>query len=117
MEDELVQTNSSRILLRQSTIDHVVLKATDNDFQNQQKNHTKLSLHERQQIADDILNNSHLKFLYLFGHYLLDDHLEYFRAENVNNYEINFHLHRLSRMSNSKKVCSYIYRLYIIVIM
>lgn len=94
----------SRILLRQNTIDHVILKATDSDFMSQQKDLMVFSPDERRRIANKVLDNSHLKFLYLFGEYLLEDHLEYFKGENIDNYEINFHLHRLSRLINSKKV-------------
>lgn len=112
MEDQFseiinIQTNddeNSRIL-RQNIIDQVVMKALDSDFKSQQKQHKiELPIDERRKIAENTLNNSHLTFLYLFGEYLIEDHLEYFKSENVNNYEINFHLHRLSRLINSKKV-------------
>lgn len=111
MEEQLsgnqsIQTNDedSRIL-RQNIIDQVVTKALDIDFKSEQKEHkTELSSVERRKIVEDTLNNCHLTFLCLFGEYLIEDHLEYFKSENVNNYEINFHLHRLGRLINSKKV-------------
>ncbi|XP_001944408.4 coiled-coil domain-containing protein 97 [Acyrthosiphon pisum] len=90
--------------LREHIIDHVVLKASDSDFKNQQKDQSEFSLEERRKITEDILNNSHSKFLYIFGEYLIEDHLEYFKSGNYDNYEIHFHLHRLSRLINSKKV-------------
>lgn len=103
MEDIQTNDENSRILgLSDTIIDHVIMKASDGDFKSQPKD---LSLDERRRIANETLNNSHLKFLYLFGKHLLEDHLEYFKAKNVDNYEINFHLHRLSRLINSKKVC------------
>jgi len=91
--------------LRQDIIDHVVLKALNSDFESQQKNQSEFSLEERRKITEDILNDSHSKFLYIFGEYLIEDHLGYFKSGNYDNYEINFHLHRLSRLINSKKVC------------
>lgn len=91
--------------LRQNIIDHVIIKAVDSDFKCQQKIQSELSSDEKRKITENILNNSHIQFLYLFGEYLIEDHLEYFKTENINNFEINFHLHRLSRLLNSKKVC------------
>lgn len=96
-------------ILRENIIDYIVMKAMDSDFKNQQKDQTKLTPDERRKIVENMLNNNHLTFLYLFGEYLIEDHLEYFKSKNVNNYEINFHLHRLSRMINSKKVYNIIY--------
>jgi len=105
MEDDLqlgVQTiDENSKTLRQHIIDHIVLKALNSDFKSQQKNQSEFSLEERRKIAEDILNDSHSKFLYIFGEYLIEDHLEYFKSGN---YEIHFHLHRLSRLINSKKV-------------
>lgn len=89
---------------RQSIIDHVVMKALNSDFKGQQINQSELSFDEKRKIAESILNDGHSKFLYIFGEYLIEDHLEYFKSKNDNNYEINFHLHRLSRLVNSKKV-------------
>ncbi|XP_022166407.1 coiled-coil domain-containing protein 97 [Myzus persicae] len=89
--------------LRQQIIDHIVLKALNSDFKSQKKDQSEFSIEERQKIAEDILNDSHSKFLYIFGEYLIEDHLEYFKSGN---YEIHFHLHRLSRLINSKKVIS-----------
>lgn len=100
----LTNDEDSRIL-RQNIIDQVVNKALDSDFKSQQKKHQiELPIDERRKIAEDTLNNSHLTFLNFFGEYLMEDHLKYFKSENVNNYEINFHLHRLGRLINSKKV-------------
>lgn len=98
-----IQTNDPEIL-RQRIIDHVVMKALNNDFRSHQRDKLEFTLNEKQKITEDTLNDCHLKFLYLFGEYLLEDHLEYFKSENIDNYEINFHLHRLSRLINSKKV-------------
>lgn len=111
---EILETQSndetSRIL-KQSIIDQVVMKAINSDFKSQQKDQYEFSLDEKRKIAEDILNSSHLKFLYLFGEYLIEDHLEYFKSENNSNFEINFHLHRLSRLINSKKVFEKTYNL------
>lgn len=109
MEEQLeiptIETiNENTRLLQQSIIDQVTTKALNSDFKCQQKDQSEFSLDEKRKIAEDVFNSSHLKFLYLFGEYLLEDHLEYFKSENDNNYEINFHLHRLSRLINSKKV-------------
>ncbi|XP_015374986.1 PREDICTED: coiled-coil domain-containing protein 97 [Diuraphis noxia] len=105
MEEDLqlgVQTiDENSKTLRQHIIDHIVLKALNSDFKSQQKDQSEFSLEERRKIAEDILNDSHSKFLYIFGEYLIEDHLEYFKSGN---YEIHFHLHRLSRLINSKKV-------------
>lgn len=103
VHDMQINGENSRTL-RQNIIDHVIMKAVDSDFKCQQKNHSELSADEKRKITENILSNSHLKFLYLFGEYLIEDHLEYFKTENINNFEINFHLHRLSRLINSKKV-------------
>jgi len=91
--------------MREHIIDHIVLKALNSDFKNQLKDQSEFSLEERRKITEDILNDSHSKFLYIFGEYLIEDHLEYFKSGNYDNYEIHFHLHRLSRLINSKKVC------------
>lgn len=100
-----VQTNNKNTKTPQEQIiDHIVLKALNSDFISQQKNQLEFSLEERRKIAEDILNDSHSKFLYTFGDYLIEDHLEYFKSRNNDNYEIHFHLHRLSRLINSKKV-------------
>lgn len=100
-----IQTNDTNSgILQQSIIDQVAMKALNSDFKSQQRNQSEFSLDEKRKIAEDVLNSSHLKFLYLFGEYLIEDHLEYFKSQNDNNYEINFHLHRLSRLINSKKV-------------
>jgi hypothetical protein len=108
MEEQLatnINTNDEEsIKLRQRIIDHVIMKALNNDFNSQHTNQSELSLDERRKMAENILNDGHSKFLYIFGEYLIEDHLEYFKSENDNNYEINFHLHRLSRLINSKKV-------------
>lgn len=102
MEDIQTNDKNSRILgLSETIIDHVILYASDGDFKSEKK---CLSLEERRRIAKETLDNSHLKFLCLFGGRLLEDHLEYFKAKNVDNYEINFHIHRLSRLIKSKKV-------------
>lgn len=106
LEDQTIDENSKT--LRQHIIDHVVLKALNSDFKSQQKDQSEFSLEERRKITEDILNDSHSKFLYIFGEYLIEDHLEYFKSGNYDNYEIHFHLHRLSRLLNSKKVCYYI---------
>lgn len=103
MEDQIEILNSqsnndNSKILRQNIIDHVVKKAINSDFNKQ----FELSPDERQKIVEDTLNDCNLKFLYLFGKYLIEDHLEYFKSDN--NYEINFHLHRLRRLINSKKV-------------
>lgn len=102
MEVQTIDENSKT--LRQHIIDHIVLKALNSDFKNQQKDQSEFSLEERRKITENILNNSHSKFLYIFGEYLMEDHLEYFKSENYENYEVYFHLHRLSRLLNSKKV-------------
>lgn len=101
---EVQKNDANAMTLRDRIIDHIVLKALDSDFSNQQKDQSEFSLEERKTIANDILNNSHSKFLYIFGKYLIEDHLEYFKSENYNNYETHFHLHRLNRLINSKKV-------------
>lgn len=100
-----VQTNGEDSkTLRQNIIDYVVIKAVDNDFKCRQKDQEKLTTDEKREIVENTLNSNHLTFLYLFGEYLIEDHLKYFKSTNINNYEINFHLHRLSRIINSKKV-------------
>lgn len=100
-----IQTNDENSeILQQSIINQVVMKALNSDFKSQQRDQSEFSLDEKRKIAENVLNSSHLKFLYLFGEYLIEDHLEYFKSQNDNNYEINFHLHRLSRLINSKKV-------------
>ncbi|VVC34132.1 Protein of unknown function DUF2052, coiled-coil [Cinara cedri] len=100
-----IRTNNDSETLRQSIIDHVVMKALNNVFiKSEQMDKSEFTLDEKRKITEDTLNDCHLKFLYLFGEYLLEDHLEYFKCENINNYEIHFHLHRLSRLLNSKKV-------------
>lgn len=108
--DVKTKNGPSGICPKQSTIDHVALNASDNDFESQNEGPSVLSLDEKRNIVGNILNDGHLKFLYVFGKYLLEDHLEFFKSENINNYEINFHIHRLSRLINSKKVCLKIYR-------
>lgn len=109
MEEQLstfkVHTNAENSnILRLSIIDHVVMNAMNSDFKNQQINQSELSVDEKRKIAESILDDGHSKFLYIFGEYLIEDHLKYFKSENENNYETNFHLHRLSRLINSKKV-------------
>lgn len=99
-----IQTNNKDSKIRQNIIDYIVLKATDSDFKGQQKDQEELTPEERRIIVENTLNDNHLTFLYLFGSYLIEEHLEYFKSKNINNYEINFHLHRLSRIINSKKV-------------
>lgn len=99
-----MQTVNDSGILRQSIINHVVKMALNNNFKSEPKDKLEFTLDEKQKIAEDTLNDCHLKFLYLFGEYLLEEHLEYFKSENINNYEIHFHLHRLSRLINSKKV-------------
>lgn len=94
---------SSTSLLRQTIIDHIIMKGIDSDFKSQQKDEPDLSFDEKRKITEKVLDDSHSKFLYLFGKYLLESHLEYFKSEN-DNYEINFHLRRLNRSINSKKV-------------
>lgn len=103
MEDQIEilnnQTNIDNLkMLRQNIIDHVIKQACASDFKKQ----FEPSPDEKQKIVEDTLNDCNLKFLYLFGKYLIEDHLEYFKSDN--NYEINFHLHRLRRLINSKKV-------------
>lgn len=108
MEEQLatnIHTNDENSnKLRQNIIDHVIMKALNNDFNIQHTNQSELTLDEKRKIAESILNDGHSKFLYIFGEYLIEDHLEYFKSKNDNNYEINFHLHRLNRLINSKKV-------------
>lgn len=104
-ENQSNSEESSTKTLRQIIIDHVITKGLDSDFKSQQINEPDLSKDEKIKIAEEILNESHSKFLYIFGEYLLEAHLEYFKSENENNYEINYHLQRLSRSINSKKVC------------
>ncbi|XP_025192383.1 coiled-coil domain-containing protein 97 [Melanaphis sacchari] len=100
-----VQTNDKNSKTSQEQIiDHIIMKALNSDFISQQKDQSEFSLEERRKIAGDILKDSHSKFLYIFGDYLIEDHLEYFKSKNNDNYEIHFHLHRLSRLINSKKV-------------
>lgn len=100
-----LQTNNTNSeILQQSIINQVVMNALNSDFKSQQRDQSEFSPDEKRKIAENVLNSSHLKFLNLFGEYLVEDHLEYFKLQNDNNYEINFHLHRLSRLINSKKV-------------
>lgn len=103
MEDQLeiinIQTNiNDSKILQQSIIDHVVKNALNSDFKKQ----LDFSSDDKRKIIEDTLNDCKLKFLNMFGKYLIEDHLEYFKSDN--NYEINFHLHRLRRLLNSKKV-------------
>lgn len=100
------QTNDDNSKIqRQKIIDHVLTKAINSDFKREPKDELELSMDEKRKMTEDILNDSHSKFLYFFGEYLIEDQLEYFRSEN--DYETNFHLHRLSRLINSKKVQIY----------
>ncbi|XP_026810252.1 coiled-coil domain-containing protein 97 isoform X1 [Rhopalosiphum maidis] len=103
---EVQKNNKITKTLREQIIDHIVLNALNSDFISQQMDQSEFSLEERRKIAEDIINDSHSKFLYVFGDYLLEDHLEYFKSRNNDNYEIHFHLHRLSRLINSKKIIS-----------
>ncbi|XP_050519745.1 coiled-coil domain-containing protein 97 isoform X2 [Daktulosphaira vitifoliae] len=91
-------------VLIQNIIDHVSENASDNNFKSQQKGDPDITIEERKKIAGDILNESHSRFLYKFGDYLLQTHLEYFKNMNEDDYEINFHIHRLSRSLKSKKI-------------
>lgn len=102
--DNTIRDSEENQLLRQNIIDYVSKNASDNNFKSQQKGDPDITVEERKKIAGDILSESHSKFLYKFGDYLLQTHLDYFKTMNEDDYEINFHVHRLSRSLKSKKV-------------
>lgn len=56
-------------------------------FKSQQKDEPELEYEEKRQIASNLLNRSHLKFLQRFGFNMLKEHLRYFECNRVDDNE------------------------------
>ncbi|EFN85169.1 Vacuolar protein sorting-associated protein 35 [Harpegnathos saltator] len=68
-------------------------------FKSQQKEEAELTFEEKCVIAKKLLEKNHCLFLSKFGHYLKEEHLEYFSKNK--DYEITFHINRLRRYFNN----------------
>lgn len=68
-------------------------------FKSQQKEEPELTLEEKRVIAKKLLEKSCCLFLSKFGHYLKEEHLEYFNQKE--DYETAYHVNRLRRYFNN----------------
>lgn len=96
-----MQTVNDSEIMRQSIINHVVKNALNSNFKSEQNDKLKFTHDEKRKITEDTFNDSYLKFLCLFGECLLEEHLEFFKSENIITSDINF---EIIRLKHSKKV-------------
>lgn len=68
-------------------------------FKSQQKGEPELTFEEKRVIAEKLLERSRCLFLSKFGHYLKEEHLEYFGKDQ--GYEMAYHVNRLRRYFNN----------------
>lgn len=68
-------------------------------FKSQQKGDPELTFEEKRVIAKQLLEKSRCLFLSKFGHYLKEEHLEYFSKNE--DYETAYHISRLQRYFNN----------------
>ncbi|XP_032672448.1 vacuolar protein sorting-associated protein 35-like isoform X4 [Odontomachus brunneus] len=68
-------------------------------FKSQQKGEPELTFEEKRVIAKQLLEKNHCLFLSKFGHYLKEEHLEYFSKNE--DYETAYHISRLRRYFNN----------------
>lgn len=68
-------------------------------FKSQQKGEPELTVEEKHVIAKKLLEKSCCLFLSKFGHYLKEEHLEYFSKNE--DYETTYHVNRLRRYFNN----------------
>lgn len=83
--------------LKNELLDHVANSKAI--FKSQQKGEPELTFEEKRAIAEKLLEKSRCLFLSKFGHYLKEDHLEYFSKNQ--DYEIVHHVNRLRRYFNN----------------
>ncbi|KAK7792859.1 hypothetical protein R5R35_009636 [Gryllus longicercus] len=87
-----------------SMLNHLA-KSQKAPFKSQQVGDPDLDFSEKKEIARDILKDNPARFLAKFGHYLLEDHLDYFSTlDSTNkNYEVDFHVKQLRRFLSKAK--------------
>lgn len=83
--------------LKNELLDHVAESKAI--FKSQQKGEPELTFEEKRAIAEKLLEKSRCLFLSKFGHYLKEDHLEYFSKSQ--DYETVHHVNRLRRYFNN----------------
>lgn len=75
-------------VVKNAILDHLT-KNSKIIFKSQQIDDPELTTEEKISIAENILNESHEKFLYRFGKYLQIEHLPYFENSNNPNEDVN----------------------------
>lgn len=71
---------------REALLDHISTESKA-FFRHQQIDEPELNVKEKRQIAAEILDNSHYKFLQRFGMHLKEDHLKYLESQEHRNNE------------------------------
>lgn len=100
VHSSLESTNISDVIHNNSTIDdtlktnminHLILE-NKAFFRSQQINDPDLTDNERRSIAEQLLHQSHKKFLFRFGSHIKDEHLSFFETQNYTDdeYEIKY---------------------------
>lgn len=108
--DEPISNTSTADLndLKSNMLDHL---SQNNEvyFKSQQINDPDLTVAEKRQIAESILDKNPGCFLSRFGKFLQERHLEYFSQLAPDNYEVNYYLQDLKSkfLRTNSKVCNY----------